>query len=268
MAQEGITGLSGNFNRNPRGLSGKMPGDLHFGVPGPPGPAGDTPVRGEDYWTDADKQEIIGEVLASEAVAKIQKDIADIRADMDYTPISITGISNNIGTVEMGTAVPEMTVTWTLNKTPKTQRLGGEDIGVDVRSMTVSMADRKSVTLTVTDERDATASKSTGYNAYNGIYYGAAANPETLDSAFILALTRTLSNTKGRTITVNAAEGQHIWYALPSRLGAVSFAVGGFSGGFDLVATFKFTNASGYTEEYNVYASAKTGLGETKVVIS
>jgi hypothetical protein len=204
-------------------------------------------------------------------LVEVKAQVANIKADMEYVEILVMSISNNIGTVEMGTDVPEMTVTWTLNKTPKSQRLGGEDIGVDVRSMTVSMADRKSVTLTVTDERDATASKSTGYNAYNGIYYGVAANPQypdSVDSAFIMGLTRTLSNTKGRTFTVNAAEDQRIWYALPSRLGAVSFAVGGFSGGFDLVATFKFTNASGYTEEYNVYASAKTGLGETKVVVS
>lgn len=223
--------------------------------------------------TELQKTTVLNNLGAApqEELTEVKAQVANMKADMEYEPITINSISNNIGTVEMGTAVPEMTVTWELNKTPASQRLGGEDIGVDVRSMTVSMADRKSVTLTVTDERDATANKSTGYNAYNGIYYGVAANPQypdSVDSAFIMGLTRTLSNTKGRTITVNAAEDQRIWYALPSRLGAVSFAVGGFSGGFDLVATFKFTNASGYTEEYNVYASANTGLGETKVVVS
>ena len=205
---------------------------------------------------------------AQPELVEVKAQVANMKADMEYVAIAINSISNNIGTVEMGTAVPEMTVTWELNKTPASQRLGSEEIGVDVRSMTVSMADRKSVTLTVTDEREATASKSTGYNAYNGIYYGAAANPEAVDSAFILGLSRTLSNTKGRTITVNAAEGQRIWYALPARLGDCSFAVGGFSGGFDLVDTIDFTNSCGYTEAYNVYASAKTGLGATKVVVS
>ena len=265
MSQEGVTGLSGNFSRNPRGLSGNMPGVLHFGVPGPPGPA---PVRGKDYWTDEDKQEIISEVLSSEPIVKLREDIDAIRADMNYKPISITAISNNIGTVELGTAVAEMMVTWKLNKAPAAQALGGENIAVDVRSMAVSMDGRTSVTLTVTDEREAKASRSTGYNAYNGIYYGAAAAPGAVDSAFILSLTRTLSNTKGRTITVTAAAGERIWYALPSRLGSCSFAVGGFTGGFELVAVISFTNASGYTEEYNVYASARTGLGETKVVVS
>lgn len=35
------------------------------GPAGPAGPAGTTPVRGTDYWTDADKQEIINAVLTA-----------------------------------------------------------------------------------------------------------------------------------------------------------------------------------------------------------
>ena len=35
------------------------------GPQGPMGPAGYTPVKGTDYWTDADKQEIINAVIAS-----------------------------------------------------------------------------------------------------------------------------------------------------------------------------------------------------------
>lgn len=207
-------------------------------------------------------------VVRTNINAASKTEVENLRADMEYLPIEITGISNDIGIVEMGVDVPEMAVSWSLNKTPASQTLDGEELGVDVRSMTVSMEGKTSVTLFVTDERDITDSASTGYKSYNGIYYGASAEPETLDSAFILGLTKELSGSRGRTITVNAAEGQRIWYALPVRLGDCSFAVGGFSGGFDLVSTFKFTNASGYTEAYNVYASAKTGLGETKVVIT
>ena len=35
------------------------------GPQGPVGPAGYTPIKGTDYWTDADKQEIINAVIAS-----------------------------------------------------------------------------------------------------------------------------------------------------------------------------------------------------------
>ena len=34
------------------------------GVQGPSGAAGHTPVKGTDYWTDADKAEIVNDVLA------------------------------------------------------------------------------------------------------------------------------------------------------------------------------------------------------------
>ena len=40
------------------------------GEMGPQGPKGDTPVRGVDYWTEADKQEIVNDVLASLPVAE------------------------------------------------------------------------------------------------------------------------------------------------------------------------------------------------------
>lgn len=35
------------------------------GDPGAPGAAGHTPVKGADYWTAADKQEIVNDVLAA-----------------------------------------------------------------------------------------------------------------------------------------------------------------------------------------------------------
>ncbi len=35
------------------------------GTPGPQGPAGHTPVKGEDYFTEADRQELVQDVLAA-----------------------------------------------------------------------------------------------------------------------------------------------------------------------------------------------------------
>lgn len=221
--------------------------------------------------TDDQKTTVLENIGASAVgdITEIKQDIAELRADMEYVPIDILSITNNVGTVEMGTSVTEMTVSWELNKAPARQTLGGESVGVAVRSKTVSMEGKTSVTLAVTDERGATDSATTGYNAYNGVYYGASEIPEAVDSTFILSLCDpVLTPNKGRTITVNAADGQYIWYALPVRLGVCSFAVGGFSGGFDLVDTIEFTNASGYAESYYVYRSGQASLGETKVVVS
>lgn len=202
---------------------------------------------------------------------KIRQDIAEIREDMKYVAIDITSISSTVTKAEMGSAVNNVTISWAVNKTPKAQTLDGASIAVDQRSVALTgqrITANKTFTVKVTDERNATDTATTSISFLNGVYYGAAAKPITLDSAFIRGLTKELSNTRGRLINVDAGEGKNIWYALPVRLGACAFTVGGFSGGFELVDTIPFTNASGYTESYYVYASAKTGLGETKVVVS
>ena len=48
-----------------RGATGAPGKDGAKGEPGTPGAAGHTPVKGTDYWTAADKQEIVNNVLAA-----------------------------------------------------------------------------------------------------------------------------------------------------------------------------------------------------------
>ena len=96
----------------------------------------------------------------------------------------------------------------------------------------------------------------------NNIYYGAAS-----DLTAVTTLASVLSNTKARTIDVNAGAGQYIIYALPVRLGTVEFFVSGFEGGFEPPARQQLTNASGYTEAYYVYRSTNANLGRTIVEV-
>lgn len=235
------------------------------GEPGPQGPQGEP---GDDYvMTLADKQEIVGMVLTTEEITKIQQDIADLK----YVPIDITKFTHSAGTVEMGSVVNELTLSWTLNKVPTVQTVDGESVDMSARSIKLTglkMTATRTFTLAVTDERETTDNATTTVNFQNGVYYGAAA-PATLDSAFVLALSgKILSSAKGRTIDVTVSDGQYIWYALPKRLGTCKFTVGGFEGGFDLVATIDFKNSNDYTEPYYIYRSGQSGLGATKVVIS
>lgn len=51
QGEKGATGLQG-----PKGDTGDT---------GPQGPAGHTPVKGTDYWTAADKSEMVADVLAA-----------------------------------------------------------------------------------------------------------------------------------------------------------------------------------------------------------
>lgn len=107
---------------------------------------------------------------------------------------------------------------------------------------------------------------------YNYIYYGVLSKASGFTESDIESLTPgsspELSNTKSRTITVAPGSGEYIIYALPVRLGTVTFTVGGFTGGFSAPETVSITNSAGYTEDYYVYASENANLGSTTVVVA
>ena len=204
------------------------------------------------------------------------EEINGILADLLYEPIAFTSFTNNVGTVELGSTVNSVTLTWATNKTPATLTLDGTSIDVSLKSHTYSglalkptSVTTKTYTIAATDDRNASASKTTSFSFVNGVYYGVINSGATVDSAAIRGMTRKLQNSKAMSsFTVNAGAGQHIVYALPSRLGTPSMSVGGFSGGFNLIQTFNFTNASGYTESYDVWRSTNDNLGKTTVVVS
>lgn len=192
-------------------------------------------------------------------------------ADLKYVPIEITSLSNTAGTVEIGSTVDSVTVKWTLNKEPVSQTLNGEAVEKGARSATLSglgLTKSTAFTVAVTDEREATDSETTKVYFYNGIYYGVLEEGAALDSAAILSLTRKLQSRKALTFTANAEDSYRIAYALPSRHGTPNFNVGGFDGGFSKAATITFTNASGYTEDYDLWLSDNTGLGSTIVTVT
>lgn len=53
------------FNIAPTGGTGPQGPKGDTGDTGPRGPAGHTPVKGTDYWTAADKAEIVADVIAA-----------------------------------------------------------------------------------------------------------------------------------------------------------------------------------------------------------
>lgn len=200
--------------------------------------------------------------------AKARADLAELL----YKAISITSFTNNVNTVEIGSTVTSVKLSWALSKKPTSVTLDGAAQPAETsgsKSLTgLSLKSNKTWTLKATDERGATASRSTAVSFLNGVYYGVSADPGTIDSAFILGLTKNLRSSKLTSIKVNAGAGQHIFYCLPKRFGTCSFTVGGFSGGFTLVATVSFKNSSGYTEDYYIYKSDNAGLGSTTVAIA
>lgn len=194
--------------------------------------------------------------------------------DRLYEQIVISSLSVSPATVEIGSTVNSVTLTYAMNKAAQSMKLDGSAISNTDQNGTVTKqgtwtAD-KTFSMTATDEKDYTSpAKTVTLRFYNNAVWGAATSPTTVNSAFVMGLSnKTLTNSRARTISVNAGSGQHIWYAVPTRLGACTFTVGGFTGGFSMRETVSVTNSSGYTENYYVYKSDNAGLGSTSVVVS
>ena len=197
--------------------------------------------------------------------------------DLAYTAIAFVSASATNATNEIGSTVTGTAITWSFNKEPKAQTIkfgseAAEVLDKSIRSKTYSgktITSNTSIVITATDERNAQASRTLNITFQPRAYWGVAQNKEIYDSADILALSESaLTSTRTRNINVNAGEGEHIIYAIPSSFGTPTFKINGFEGGFVKVGTINFTNASGYSQNYDVYKSVNPNLGNTQVVVS
>lgn len=201
-------------------------------------------------------------------------EINEILDDLLYKAITFTKFTNNIGTVELGSTVNSVTLTWETNKKPTTLKLDNTNIDTGLKTYTYNnlalkptSVTTKTYTIVATDERNASANKSTSLSFVNGVYYGVIDESATIDSSTVLDMTRKLQNSRGMTVTITPSSTEYIAFAFPSRLGTPTFKMGGFETTCNCT-TIQFTNASGFTEAYNVYTTANTGLGKTEVVVS
>jgi hypothetical protein len=200
--------------------------------------------------------------------AKIEGELADLL----YKAISVTSFTTSTASAEIGSTVNNITLAWKLNKKPVSLTIDGtaqNAVADGSVSMTgLGLTDTKKWTLKATDERGTVATRETSLSFHNGVYYGVGAAQSSYTSAFVRGLTKTLRSNKLASFTANAGAGQYIYYCLPTRMGTCTFTVGGFEGGFDLVSTLNFENASGYKENYYIYRSTNAGLGNTTVGVT
>ena len=190
-------------------------------------------------------------------------------ADILYELISITSFTHNAGTKEMGSTVTDIILSWTVNKTPDTLTLDGETVDVTTTSkaingLSITWDSNKTWTLEATDDREVTDTKTTAITFCNNIYYGVGTVESGFNSAFVTGLSKKLQTAKAYDFTVSPTN-QYIYYAVPERLGTVTFKVGGFEGGFEVPEIVSVTNSSNYTENYYVYRSTNKITGSTFV---
>lgn len=194
-----------------------------------------------------------GEFLHAKNLTPMEDAIIELESQMaTFHPIDITSIANNIGTVELGTTVDSVTVSWVVNKTPAAQTLNGEPISAALRSAVVPGPFTSGVTFSVTveDESGNKDSASTSVNFHNGVYCGSLPDGSILNSATIRTLTRKLQGSKATSFSAPAGRPT---YALPTRYGKPSFNIGGFDYSWNKAATIQFENASGYVESYDIW---------------
>ena len=217
-----------------------------------------------------------GDRITDAKLNKIEDGITGVNIDINelkskvwdiQNPFDISSISVVPYIAQMGSTVsPKLTWNYT-HSTVKSQTINNEAIENTLRTKTFTgVTTTTTYTLFATSNSDVQKSKSATITFANGVYYGKSTT-STYDSALISGLTKELSNSKNRTITVNAGTGEYIFYCIPSRLGDCSFNVGGFDGGFSKVATVNFTNSDNYVEEYDIYKSDNANLGNTNVTI-
>ena len=183
-----------------------------------------------------------------------------------YSPLTIS-FSTPTTIFEKGTVIESIWFNWSYNKKIVWQKFNNQLIDSDLRKYCydVPFYSNKSFTIIANDGKKE-YNKNIGISFLNGIYWGVSDATE-YDNSFIKSLTKQLSDSRARTFTVNATNNQHIFYCIPSRLGTPSFSVGGFSGGFDKVKTILFENNSGFAENYDIWKSTNSNLGNTTVKV-
>ena len=217
-----------------------------------------------------------GDIITDEKLNKIELQLLKyanalneheaILQELLYVPISISSLSLSKSIMEIGDVLSGLIVTWAYNKEDiVSQKFNGLEVGVDDREYTETedIISNKTYTLEANDGKN-TTTKSATVKFLNGKYYGVA-QEGTYDSDFIKGLTKVLAENKNGNFTVNCGENEFIYFCIPTRFGTPRFSVGGFEGGFFKVDTIEFTNNFGYSENYDIYRSDNSSLGNTTV---
>lgn len=168
------------------------------------------------------------------------------------------------GTFEMGTVISApITFTWTTNKDITSQTLTGctlADASVRTATYNTNVLSNKTFTLSVSDGENS-ASSSVSYGFLNNVFWGSASTG-IYNSAFINALSnKKLASAVKGTYSFNIANGEYGFWAVPSNMSISTVWIGGFEVTVDDLGIVSYTNAQGYTRDYRIYKTGKSGLG-------
>ena len=189
--------------------------------------------------------------------------------ELTYKPIKIESFSPDDSIFEKGQTVTSVTLRWSLNAVPKTQKLDGETVSGRSKTFTGSWKSATSWRLDVTDEKGASDYATTSIDFYSRVYYGTSSY-SSIGEEVIKSFTGVLRGNKESSIILTADEGEYIYYCHPTSYGLCGFidAFTGFPYAFEAPQIVSVTNAFGYTENYYVYRSTYAIKGKAKITVT
>lgn len=208
--------------------------------------------------------------IQNQVVTKKFKEIQKAIDESAYIPIEINSFTNTTNIAEKGQKITSVTFNYSFNQTPASLVLDGTAVGAGTTTYTksgLSITEDTSFLLNATDKKGLTVSATTDIKFLNGVYCGVAEAPTEYNSAFVLALTKTLQNNNEITFEANAADAQYIYYCVPSAYGTARLSVNGLVGGFEKIQTITLINSYNYSADYDIYKSEYDGLGSTIVKV-
>lgn len=173
-----------------------------------------------------------------------------------YKPVDITAFTSDYSVLEIGQVInTTVTLTWTLNKDITAQTVNHLNYDPTLRTMLVAavppITSDITFTMSATDGQT-TDNASTSIYFRNKRYWGVSPNTTITDSE-IIAMSSEFATSRIKDVIYNASGGRYIYYAYPASFGEfTAVKVGGLAFSDYTVTLRNFTNASGYTSQYNV----------------
>lgn len=212
-----------------------------------------------------------GEGTLTEEDAALLAKLSKWYDDEHYVKLTGTFSMSPPDTIYEIGATKSIIFSWAFNKLPiEVTFNGASQTAAQTGSKSVTVTSQTNSTLTYTIygkyREGETFTKSLTINFRNKYYYGCAAAPTNVSGDFVKNLsTSGWANGKSISFTPNCTAGTYVWYAYPKRFGEVILKMGGFQGGFEDPQIVSVRNNSGFAEDYYVYRSINSGIGDLMI---
>lgn len=186
-------------------------------------------------------------------------------------PIRVEKVEFSPRLAEAGTPVVSVNLKWESNVIPSEVTIDGTKYEAYTNSGThiipVAWTNDSTMSLTLKDAAGYSDKVIVPFKFVNGIYYGVATEPETLNTAFIRSLTKKLTVSPSVEFDSDTTGEQFVWFICPAEYVGLKFYMDSMVGGFHHIQDLSYENELGFTEDYSIYRSDYSGLGEIKVEI-